>query len=277
MGNHLGSAEQTEEWFRITAFGSDVYAIEEPLHREQVASFLIVGSERALLLDTGMGVAPLRPVVVAVTDRPVTVLLSHAHFDHIGGTSEFAETSPILIHAVDAPRLRKGLGPADLERFYQLDSLLGPLPSGFDPTMASIPGVEPTDILRGGELIDLGDRQLEVLFCPGHAAGLVALLDREQRVLFSTDVVYEGALYAHMQESDVAGYGDTLARLASLEPELDWLYPSHNRRPIPASYLAPMAAAMAEVVTGRLPDEAVPDRHIHQFDGFSILVPAADR
>ena len=269
----MAGANDAKGWFQIRELDPAVYAVEELRHRERVASYLIVGRDRAVLLDTGMGVAPLRPLVESLTDRPLTVLLSHAHFDHIGGTHEFAGSVPILVHAVDASALRRGLGPDYLARWYTPDQLTGPLPKGFDPATATIVGVEPTDLLHGGETIDLGDRELEVLACPGHAPGLVALLDRERRALYSTDVAYAGALYAHMAGSDLAAYQVTLARLAALAPALDRLYPSHGERPVPADFLPRMAVAIDAVVQGRQPDERRPDASVHLFDGFSLLVP----
>jgi glyoxylase-like metal-dependent hydrolase (beta-lactamase superfamily II) len=53
--------------------------------------FLILGKEKALLWDTGIGIDHLRPLVEKITDLPVTVLISHDHFDHIGGNAEFDE------------------------------------------------------------------------------------------------------------------------------------------------------------------------------------------
>ncbi|MBA3413712.1 MAG: MBL fold metallo-hydrolase [Chloroflexia bacterium] len=269
----MGGAGEHEEWFRVSEPEPGVFAIEEPHHFERVASYLIVGSERAVLLDTGMGVAPLRPLVEALTDKPLRVLLSHAHFDHIGGTHEFAGSSPILIHELEAPKLRSGLGPEYLTKFYGPESLSGPLPAGFDPENATIPGVEPTALLRGGESIDLGDRVLDVLFCPGHAAGLLALLDRGRRALYSTDVAYAGALYAHLPGVDLAAYRETLATLAHLVPDLDRLYPAHNQRPLPAAYLSQMSRAIDAILAGRAADEARSDADVHRFDGFSVLVP----
>jgi glyoxylase-like metal-dependent hydrolase (beta-lactamase superfamily II) len=273
----VSEAEEQEAWFRVSEPEPGVFAIEEPRHSERVASYLIVGAARALLLDTGMGVAPLRPVVESLTDKPLTVLISHAHFDHIGGTHEFAESAPILVHEQEAPKLRAGLGPDYLTRFYGSESLSGPLPAGFDPAEATIPGVEPSVLLRGGETVDLGDRVLEVLVCPGHAAGLLAVLDRGRRCLYSTDVAYAGALYAHLPGVDLGAYRETLGDLARLVPDLDRLYPAHNERPLPAEYLTRMAEALDAIVAGRAPDGARPDADVHRFDGFTVLVPPAVR
>ena len=81
------------DWFEITAFRNRIYRISEPalgpLHGSH--SWLIVGSEIALLIDTGVGVAPLAPVIRGLTDLPVICLISHSHYDHIGGAHEFTD------------------------------------------------------------------------------------------------------------------------------------------------------------------------------------------
>ena len=261
------------EWFDVAEVEPGVFAIAEPHHTERVVSYLIEGTERALLLDTGMGVAPLRPEVELLTTKPVTVLLSHAHFDHVGGAHEFAGLAPILIHELEASRLRAGLDAASLARFYGPESFPDGLPNWFDPATAGIPGVEPTRLVDAGEEIDLGDRRLEVLHCPGHAAGLLALLDRDRRTLYSTDVAYAGALYAHLPGVDLSAYAATLSRLARMVPDLDRLYPAHNERPLPTDILTRMMEAFDVVVAGRVPDDVRGDADVHVFDGFSILAP----
>ncbi len=273
----MAEPSAVHEWFDVAEVESGVFAIGEPKHTERVVSYVIVGSERALLLDTGMGVAPLRPVVESMTGKRLTVLLSHAHFDHIGGAHEFAGTAPILIHELEAPRLRAGLDSDYLARFYGPESFLGPIPAGFDPGTARIPGVEPTRLVVAGEVIDVGDRRLEVLLCPGHAAGLLALLDGERRTLYSTDVAYSGALYAHLPGVDLPAYGATLSRLAAMVPDLDRLYPAHNEHPLPPKILTRMSEAFDAVIAGRAEDDFRPNADVHLFDGFSILAPPRPR
>lgn len=263
-------------WFRVSRLEPGVWAIEEPLHAERVASYLIAGRERAVLLDTGLGVAPLRPLVEALTDRPLTVLLSHAHYDHVGGTHEFVRAAPVLIHPAEADRLRRGVANERLRRSFAPELLSGPTPPGFDPETAAIPGVEPSGALADGQTLDLGDRSLEVIHCPGHAPGLVAVLDRERRSLYSTDVVYAGPLYAHVPGADLAAYVQTAARLAALAPDLDRLYPAHDQRPLRPDFLPRVAEAFAAIVAGRTPDGNQADADIYHDEGFSILLaPAA--
>lgn len=71
--------QQLEQgWFDVRQPEPGVFVIEEPLHEERVNSFLVVGSDRAVLIDTGKGVGDIRALVEGLTDRPVTVVNSHA-------------------------------------------------------------------------------------------------------------------------------------------------------------------------------------------------------
>src|SRR5271165_54257 len=78
-----------EPWFEVYKVAPGVYAIYEPHQAEEVISYLIVGHKQALLFDTGMGIANIRNVVTHLTSRPVVVLNSHTHDDHVGGNWQF--------------------------------------------------------------------------------------------------------------------------------------------------------------------------------------------
>ncbi len=254
-------------WFAVSAPEEGVFTIEEPLHEEQVKSYLVVGSERAILIDTGMGVGDIRTLVADLTDRPVTVVNSHAHWDHIGGNGLFAE---ILIHPSEADVLRRGVPNARLRPNFTPDRLLGPLPTGFDPATAAFPPTPPTGLLHGGETLDLGGRSLEVIHAPGHSPGGIVLLDREGRTLFSTDVAYPGALYCLAPDADLGTYRETMMRLAPLAGDVDRAYPAHNASPMDPALLPLMRDALEAVEEGRAPDAMDADVLIHRFDGFSV-------
>ena len=80
--------ESPVEWLYCFRLPGNVYAIYELLHDQQAMAFLIPGEERALLLDTCVGLLNIREVAESLTDLPITVLNSHDHFDHIGGVDE---------------------------------------------------------------------------------------------------------------------------------------------------------------------------------------------
>lgn len=239
-----------QDWFDVQEVEPGIFAIEEPLHVERVKSHLVVGTERAVLIDTGMGVGDIRAVVDDLTDLPVTVLLSHTHWDHVGGNTGFDE---ILVHPAEAEQLSKGFGNERLQRWFAPQQLIGPLPAGVTVETLSIPPSSATGDLVEGQTIYLGGRTLEVLHCPGHSPGGLVFLDRANGVLFSTDVAYRGNLYVYGGPT-MTTYGHSLQRLAALAPDLRVLYPSHNDAVVEPGVLPRLATLLQQVINGREPD-----------------------
>lgn len=67
-----------------------------------------------------------------------------------------------------------------------------------------------------GDVINLGDRQLTVLHMPGHSRGSISLHDRENKLLFSGDVVYDGSMIDWLPYSRVSDYIGSCERLVGL-------------------------------------------------------------
>jgi len=241
---------QKTGWFDVFESEPGIFIIAEPHHVERVKSALVVGDENAILIDTGMGVANIRDIVESLTTKPVVVVNSHAHWDHVGGNHLFDE---IWIHPAEAGELAKGYPNARIRGWFGPESLTGPLPEGVDPDTLAIAPSRATGLLREGQTFGLGNRTLEVLHCPGHSPGGIVLLDRVNGILFSTDVAYAGYLYAYAGDW-LQTYYQSLTRLANLAPDLHVLYPSHNERSISPSLLPRMADALAGIIAGRTPD-----------------------
>jgi len=261
-------------WFEVRRPEPGIITIVEPLHEEEVKSYLITGSARSVLIDTGMGVGDIHSLVRGLTDLSLTVVNSHAHWDHIGGTHQFAGEAEILIHRAEAADLERGVDNDRLRRFLAPDRLRGPFPPAFDLSSAVIPDAHPTGLLQGGEAIDLGDRTLEILAAPGHSPGGVVLLDRQNGILFSTDAAYPGALYAQLDHSDLEVYRGTMRMLAGLAPSIRTVYPAHDESPMDPMLLPAMADALDAIALGRAPDDVSGRTARHLFAGFSVLTAA---
>ena len=259
-------------WFSVEQPEPGVFVIEEPLHVERVKSFLVVGAERAVLVDTGMGVGDIRALVEGVTDRPLTVVNSHAHWDHVGGNVLFAGLAAVLIHEAEAEDLERGVDNDRLRAAFAPANLLGPLPAWFDPATAEIPPSRATARLHGGEVLDLGGRTLEVIHAPGHSPGGIVLWDRADGALFSTDVAYADELLCVGDDADFAAYQATMTHLAALEPAPRVCFPSHGLSPMDPALLPRIRDALGEIARGRLPEEIEDDAARHVFDGFSVLL-----
>jgi glyoxylase-like metal-dependent hydrolase (beta-lactamase superfamily II) len=172
--------------------------------------------------------------------------------------------------------LPKGFGNDRLRRWFTPENLSGPLPSGFDPNTATIRPSHANGVLLGGESFTLGSRTLEVIHCPGHSPGGIALFDPDFGVLFSTDIAYPDALYAYSDEADLEAYHRSLTQLALLTPVLRTVYPSHGPSPMDPRLLPVMRDAVGEILNGRQPDRIDGKVARHEYDGFSVLTAEKD-
>ena len=277
-------SELVQDWFRVWEDRPGIWVIEEPLHSEVVKSYLILGSARAVLIDSGMGVGDIRSIVESITTLPIVLLQSHAHNDHIGSSWKFADVS---IHSSEANDLAVGQSAERLKNWFAPREMSGPLPASFVAKGYAIPGKSPTSLIEDGDLVELGGVTLEVLHCPGHSRGLLAFLDRANRNLYSTDVIYLRELYLLNPDSSVTDYVLTLNRLSAFASEIDRLYPSHGPTPIAPDLIPRMSTAMRSIAAGRTPDsvefepsieggvESVPFRNelrTYEFGEFCVLV-----
>ncbi len=266
----------TLDWFRITQPSPGVFAIQEPLQRERVLSYLIVGEERALLIDTGTGAASMRDAVATITALPVLLVNSHTHWDHVGSNHEF---SGIAVHRAEAHELAYRYSPDEIAEFFGDDQLLGPLPPGRTLENITIGPSVPTQLLDGGEQFDLGGRVITAIHTPGHAPGLLSFLDEANGVLMTTDTAYPGPLYAYSSDTDFDVYIRSMEILADLAPRLTYVHPSHNADLMDAALLPRMRDALIEVRDGKTPDRVDQGKATYDFDGFAVYgpLPAGER
>lgn len=161
--------------FEEVAYNEDFYILRESgcSNYEKPFLFLLFGSTRALLLDTGAGQTDVADVVGRILDRwarahgrdgiDLVVAHTHAHGDHTSGDGEFKKR----------PRTRVlDTTPAAVAEFF-----------GFHRW--------PEDTVT----YDLGDRVLDVIAIPGHEPSSIAVYDRQTGVLLTGDALYPGRLY----------------------------------------------------------------------------------
>jgi glyoxylase-like metal-dependent hydrolase (beta-lactamase superfamily II) len=259
-----------DPWFEVYRVGPGILAIYEPYQYEEVISYLIVGSERALLFDTGLGIGDMRSVVTSLTHLPIVVLNSHTHFDHIGGNWQFKD-----ILALDTPFTRRNAEGATHDQVRDAvlpERFCGNLPPDFRPDSYSIRPFHISSIVADGQAIDLGKRPLEVLVTPGHTPDSICLLDRGNRVLFTGDTFYPGPIYLYVPETDVTAYERSIGRLALLVAKLDALLTGHNAPVSRPEVLVRLADAFRQVKSGNATFTVSGAQREYRFDGFSLLL-----
>jgi hydroxyacylglutathione hydrolase len=198
-----------DDWYAIEDIAPGVFAIGEPKYHQINWNYLICGSDRALMFDTGPGLRDIRPVAESLTNLPITAMPSHLHFDHTGNLHRFERLA-----MADLPILRACLGGDGLFRAPEHLYL------GAHEEMVWKP-VRVTDWWPLGHRIDLGGRMLEIIATPGHSPDSISLYDRRANIFFAADFLYLDALYAQVPGSSLPDYLAVAERLlATLPPDV---------------------------------------------------------
>jgi glyoxylase-like metal-dependent hydrolase (beta-lactamase superfamily II) len=261
------SDEPDFDWFEVREFAHGVVGIGEPGHFEDVKSFLVSGDDLALLIDTGMGFANIRAVAERYTDKPILMVNSHGHLDHIGDNWRFERR---WAHAGDLDRIREGVSNERLQHFMAPDAFSQDPPSGLDPATFEIPGTDVERTVDDGDVIELGGRSFEVLHTPGHSKGSISFYEAETGILFVGDLIYEGPMFAHHDGGSARDYRATLRRLKDLVPQISVIYPSHNRYPLEPSFIVDVYEAMEAIWDGKPADSHEDGLEHFAFGSFSF-------
>lgn len=220
-----------DRWFELEKVDHRITRLWEP-HVARVFQcnmWHVRGRDTDLLIDAGMGIGSLKQAMAALLDKPLTVVATHTHTDHVGSLHEFDHR---LVHPLEASDARQpddfpvlcakhwpvGLRAAIAGQGYEVpDLLIDAYPSaGFDPMAFRTQGADPTRLVDEGDVIDLGDTAFEVMHLPGHSPGSIGLWEPGSGTLFSGDAVYDGPLLDAIEGADRTDYRRTMERLRNL-------------------------------------------------------------
>lgn len=267
----LEKVETSQKWFEVYRLTEDTYAIYEPYQFEEAISYLAIGSERSVVIDTGTGLGNLKKLVCDLTDLPVSVINTHTHWDHVGANSQFNEIA-CYNHPECTGKLTQGVSNEKLHPSITGDSIWKPLPENIDPKSWSIPSVHPTRVFEDGHIFELGGRTLEVLYTPGHSPGSICLLDKNNRILFTGDTFFPGPLYAHPEDVNIEDYIASIQKMESLLGEYDYVCSGHNDPWVNSEVIHRVSEAFADIMSGGGEYEEDKGLRRYYFEGFDILI-----
>lgn len=228
-------------WFTIEEIDRDTYCISEYRHWEETHCYLVCGKERSLLIDTGLGIGNIHAAVAGLTDRPVAAVATHVHWDHIGGHKYFPE---FYAHEAEVGWL-DGSFPLPLEVVRKNVTDRCALPRTFDIDKYELFQGKPARVLKDGERIELGERNLVALHTPGHSPGHMCFWEEERGYLFTGDLVYKGTLFAYYPSTDPQAYLESLEKIARLPARR--VFPAHHELNIPCDMPVRMRDALRKL------------------------------
>ena len=205
-----------ENWYQTKKIGDDVTYICEPYIKEfyRCNIWHVRGSQSDLLVDSGMGVVSLTDWVSIVTEKDIDAVARHTHYDHNGCHHEFKHC---IVHSAEADLLANPTRENTLVEPYVTDDIFTQLPP--QPYVSETYAVKKTsqaEIVEDGHVIDLGNRQFEVIHTPGHSPGGIALFEHKTGILFSGDLHYDGLLIEDTYHSNQSDYQNSMERLLEL-------------------------------------------------------------
>ncbi len=266
----LRLSDVSDDWFQVYEVSEGVYSIVEPYQFQETISHLILGEQRAVLFDTGLGLLPIRPVVERITSLPVSVLNSHTHYDHVGGNAEFSS-----VLAIDSEYTKANMSGFEHSRVeYDLtpEAFCNGPPEGADVSTFYTKPWKASRYIEDGEILNLGGRTLEVLHVPGHTPDATVLLDAENGLLFTGDTFYDAELWLFVPESNLDDYGRSISRLANLESNVKYLLGAHRSARVDAGRLRQVEAAFQKLRSGRFTGDAGSgDPLIFRIDGVEFV------
>lgn len=183
-----------------------------------VRFFLLAGTEKALLIDSGMNVDNAREIAAGLTALPVSLLNTHADRDHIGSNEQF---EVFYMHPAEEPVYRRSGKPGNI------------LP------------------VQDGDVLDLGGRALRIIHLPGHTPGSIAVLDTQNRALISGDPIQtHGRIFMFGEHRSMPDYIVSLKRLETLSDQFDEIWPAHADIPVSPQVIRQLREGAQAVLEG---------------------------
>ncbi|MDG1708319.1 MAG: MBL fold metallo-hydrolase [Emcibacteraceae bacterium] len=257
-------------WFEVYKITDNTYAIYEPFQWQEAISYLLIGYDKALLVDTLQGVGDLKSVIDQLTTLPVIVMNTHSHYDHVSSNHQF-ET----IYGLNTPYTANNAKGHDHEAIgdsMTIDTIWKNLPQGFDINSYESKPFEIDHFVEDREIISLGGRDIEVAFIPGHSPDSVILVDKVNRLMLTGDTFYPAPIYVYSDTSSFQDFFLSSQIMFGYRNDVDFLLPGHNETMQPASYLSDLRSATMSIVNPTTPYEKGDGRRSYDFGAFSIIV-----
>lgn len=220
--------------YKVVELDENSWRIEEFNHNSHVYMYLLAGTEKAVLLDTGFGTIELEKITKQITKLPIEVILTHGHVDHIGGTGFFEK---VYLHTAD----RKTYGLHSQESCRRL--FLG------DERRLKAPKEE-LCFIENKFYWDLGGRILRMVYTPGHTYGSICIWDEQRSWLFTGDTCCQGHILLNLSyAADVRTYLSSIQKLLQIPFQITW--PAHHNLPVEREILQEFEEAAAMLLRGQ--------------------------
>lgn len=234
-----------KDWFNVKQVAEKVWTIHD---NTNVASYLVKGEEKSLLIDTGWGLGNLAELIQSITSLPLSVVITHGHPDHVCGAFQFAD---LHISSEDRNMLNAFYNKKTRRQIIE-NRFKDQYPSDFSKEEWINAEIGSVSTVQEGDVFNLGERKLNVLAVPGHTPGSICLLDKENKLLFSGDSVQTAPVLMHLDTSlPLSTYFDSLVHIYSFKDDYSTILPSHGETPLNKRVLEELINGVSDILEGK--------------------------
>lgn len=206
----------------------------------QVAMYLVIGEERACLLDSGVGIGNLAEFVKTLTDKPIFLILTHGHFDHAGGAAQFDE---VYLH------------PQDRNVYQEHNSItfrkeMLNVFTGQEMPIEDVLRTQPFNPLEDEQVFDLGGISIKMIQVCGHTQGMMMALIPEDRMILFGDACGVNVMLYEDWAADVSTYKESLEHVRdTYASSYDYVIRNHGTYTSPCHILDELIACCEDVLS----------------------------
>lgn len=245
------------ENYKIVKLSKHLYRI---IDLTGVCCYLVIGKDKACLLDTCCGYGDLKSVVSKITDKPVFVILTHGHFDHTGAAAQYEK---VYMNLNDMPVLKKHsmveIKDADIKNHTKELKHLSK-EDWIEPYKQVPINIE------DGDIFDLGELTIKMILVKGHTPGMMCPLIVEDRIIIFGDACGVGVLLFDEFSSYISEYRESLIRLKEYEDDYDTIYRNHGTFSSPKELLDNVIECCDLILSG---NDAKQPVEMHGFNLYS--------
>ncbi len=248
---------------KILQLDESTWRIAEGFGGSRTYMYLVAGREKAALIDTGFGLTDMARVARRLTEKPVIVLSTHGHLDHIGSNYRFGEVylSPFdeaLFQEHTRYDVRRDFAQGLLKEYNAPQWLLNmPVVHGISERAFYVPTNENRRPLEDGAIFDLGERTLEAVSTPGHTLGSFCFLERDRHRLYTGDSVCDEGVLLHFDTSaPVSVFHESMMKLEGTSGLYDEIWPGHHLAPLTKKHLKAYIELCEDIMENKCRPEA---------------------
>jgi hydroxyacylglutathione hydrolase len=234
--------DKTHQFFNARLIGERIWAIDGPINE---LIYLVEGSKKAMLVDTGMGFGDLSAKVKELTQLPLMVVNTHGHPDHAGGNPNFEEVwFPAKDLAIMQNMCTDDYRLRDLKAFHVEN------PARYQQLLSGMISNKPVRLrtLSPNQVIDLGDREFKVIAIPGHTPGSIGLINSAEKNFFTGDSIVQTPVWLYLRHSlPFTLYRQSLHNVNKYKEDFNQLYPGHNPTPLSTDILDDLLSCANEI------------------------------